>query len=181
MLPVISSQITWINLIHKLKAFTLFKKHPLPVKVFSSCQKKQMPSEAFYFLLIRVLPSTPPANMAYIILVLISASFISQTFATFQQTALYRNQKRRVFFGNFKPDLNHQLSVTKITSSLVGNSFDCTLNCISEPTCHSFNMVANPDADGLYLCELLDVDKYRAAENDLQPNAAFHHFSPQVS
>ena len=104
-----------------------------------------------------------------------------QTVAKFQQTALFRDQKRHVNVGNFKADIQHKLIVTKITSSLVADRFDCTFICVSESTCESFNIAANPDSDGLYVCELLDTDKYRATENDLQVNVAFHHFSPLVS
>lgn len=120
--------------------------------------------------------------MALIVLVLISSSFLSQAVATqFQQAALYRDQKRQVLNGNFKADLNHQLSMAKIGSSLVDDSFDCTFKCVSEPKCKSFNFAANPDSNALYLCELLETDKYRTAESNLQANAAFHHFSPWVS
>ena len=121
--------------------------------------------------------------MALIVLVLISSSFLSQTVATqFQQAALYRDQKRQgVLNGNFKADLNHQLSVTKVSSSLVDDSLDCTFKCVNEPKCKSFNFAANPDSNGLYPCELLETDKYRSAENNFQANAAFHHFSPWVS
>ena len=121
-------------------------------------------------------------NMALIILVLISTLFLSQTVANqFQQAALYRDKKRHVLNGNFKVDLNHQLSVTKISSSLVDDSLGCTFKCINEPKCKSFNLAANPDSNGLYVCELLDTDKYRTTANNLQANAAFHHFSPWVS
>ena len=118
--------------------------------------------------------------MLVIVLVFIKISLMP-TVAKFQQTALFRDQKPHVNVGNFKADIHHQLSVTKITSSLVADRFDCTFNCVSELSCKSFNIAANPDSDGLYLCELLDTDKYRTAENDLQVNAAFHHFSPWVS
>ena len=119
-----------------------------------------------------------------IVLVLISASFLNQAVANFPQleTALYRDKKyRNAVFGNFKPDRHHQLSVPKIASSLVGDKFDCTFNCISEWSCYSFNIAANPDSNGLFLCELLDTEKFTAAVNALQPNASFHHYSPWVS
>jgi len=119
--------------------------------------------------------------MLVIVLVFINISLMTQTAAKFQQTALFRDQKRHFNFGNFKKDIHHQLSVTKVTSSLFADRFDCTFSCVSESTCKSFNIAANPDSDGLYLCELLDTDKYRAAENDLQVNGAFYHFSPLVS
>ena len=120
--------------------------------------------------------------MAIILLVLIIAPVSSQTVAKFQQAALYRDQKlHKILNGNFKPDLNHQLSVTTISSTLADDKFDCTFKCVNELTCKSFNLAANPDANGLYICELLATDKYTASKNDLQVSASFHHFSPQVS
>ena len=118
-----------------------------------------------------------------VLILVISISLMSQTSANFQQNAFYvhRDEKQLVAFGNFKPALYHKLSVTKIASSLVADRFDCTFNCISESMCNSFNIAVNPDSDGFFLCELLDTDTYRAAEIDLQEDAAFHHYSPWVS
>ena len=115
------------------------------------------------------------------ILFFISAYFVSHANANFQQTGLHRDLKQHVAFGNFKPDLHHKLSVTKITSSLAADRFHCTFNCINESSCNSFNIAANPDSEGVFLCELLGTDKYRAAEIDLQEDVAFHHYSPWVS
>ena len=124
-----------------------------------------------------------PTSMTVINFVLIIASFLPRTVANQSwQAALYREQQRiKIGYGNFKPDLNHRVSKANITSLLVDDSLDCSFKCTSELKCKSFNLAANPDSNGLYLCELLDTDKYRAAANDLQRNDAFHHFSPWVS
>ncbi|KAL9951900.1 hypothetical protein ACROYT_G044643 [Oculina patagonica] len=54
---------------------------------------------------------------------------------------------------------------------MVADQFDCAFLCVGEPKCFSFNVAAYPDSKGLYLCELLATDKYRAT-------ATFHHYSP---
>ena len=107
--------------------------------------------------------------------------FSSQTKATFQQAALYRDQRRHhIVNGNFKSYPNRRLVVSKIDSILVGDIFACTFNCVSEPLCKSFNLAVNSDLNDLYLCELLDIHKYRALKDALEVNAAFYHFSPWV-
>ena len=83
-------------------------------------------------------------------------------------------------YGNFTIDWNHRLEVEKVTTSLVEDNLDCTFRCIGEPKCYSLNLAVNRDSGGLYLCELLAIDKYRAVANNLQRNSAFHHYSPWV-
>ena len=112
---------------------------------------------------------------------LISLSVMLDAVATLPQANLYRDLKRQIAFGNFKPDQRHKLVGTKIASSLVSDIIDCTLNCVSESLCKSFNIAARPDSENLYLCELLDTDKHRVSVNDLQANPAFNHYSPWVS
>ena len=63
---------------------------------------------------------------------------------------------------------------------MVKGQFFCALLCVNEPRCYSFNVAEYPDSNGLYLCELLVTDKYRAT-GKLFANATFHHFSPWVS
>jgi len=108
-------------------------------------------------------------------------SLLSQAIAVWLQSALYRHQGTLFSYGNFTRDLHCHLAVTKITSVLVEDQFSCTFKCNSELECYSFNLAAYADSDGLYLCELLATDKYRAVVNELQANATFHHFSPWVS
>ena len=62
---------------------------------------------------------------------------------------------------------------------MVADQLDCTFLCVGEPKCYSFNMAAYPDSKGLYLCELLVTDKYRATEK-FHANATFHYHSPSV-
>ena len=96
-------------------------------------------------------------------------------------TLIFRHQELGSYQGSFKPDVFHHLSTTTIARSYVIDTFDCVVKCMTETTCHSFNFAAYRDSNGLYLCELLTTDKYRASESDLQENGTFHHFSPLVS
>ena len=97
-----------------------------------------------------------------------------------QKGSIYRNRKSVINHGNFIPDLLQYLSATKITSILVKDENDCSFECIGESNCSSFNVAAYPDSQGLYLCELLNTDRY-GAQSKLQANASFHHYSPWVS
>ena len=119
--------------------------------------------------------------MADVFFAFVLVSLQSQAIAAWLQSALYRHQGTLFSYGNFTRDLHCHLVVTKITSVLVEGQFGCTFKCNSKPECYSFNLAAYADSDGLYLCELLATDKYRAAINELQANATFHHFSPWVS
>lgn len=119
--------------------------------------------------------------MEVAVFVFLLVSFLSQTTAAvWLQSALYRRQDNLVSYGNFTPDLHRYLAVTKITSFLVEDQFDCTFKCIDVRQCYSFNLLAYPYSNGLYLCELLATDKSRAKGNELQANATFHHYSPWV-
>lgn len=107
---------------------------------------------------------------------------VSQAFGLSQpSTLIFRHQGFDSYQGSFKPDLFHHLSTTTIARSYVMDTFDCVFKCMTETTCYSFNFAAYRDSSGLYLCELLANDKYRASEGDLQENGTFHHFSPLVS
>ena len=97
-----------------------------------------------------------------------------------QNSALYRNPTGEISLGNFKCDPFYYLWEEKLTSSMVKGQFFCAFLCVGEPRCYSFNVAEYPDSNGLYLCELLVTDKYRAT-GKLFANATFHHFSPWVS
>ncbi|KAL9951864.1 hypothetical protein ACROYT_G044603 [Oculina patagonica] len=102
---------------------------------------------------------------------------ISQTMRAMENSALYRNPTGDFSVGEFTQNPFHYLWVQKITSSKVADQFDCTFLCVGEPKCFSFNVAAYPDSKGLYLCELLATDKYRATKK-FHANATFHHYSP---
>ena len=104
-------------------------------------------------------------------------SFLTLMFAN---SALYRYPTCDLSSGNFKCDPFYYLWEEKLTSSMVKGQFFCAFLCVGEPRCYSFNVAEYPDSNGLYLCELLVTDKYRAT-GKLFANATFHHFSPWVS
>ena len=97
-----------------------------------------------------------------------------------ENSALYRNLKGDFSVGKFAQNAFQYLWVKIIISSKVADQFDCTfLICVGEPKCSSFNVAADPDSKGLYLCELLATDKYKAPKK-FHANATFHHYSPRV-
>ena len=107
--------------------------------------------------------------------------FLPQIIHAMERSALYRNPTSDFSVGDFKRNAFHYLWVKKITSSMVADQLDCTFLCVGEPKCYSFNMAAYPDSKGLYLCELLVTDKYRARRTrTFLANATFHHYSPWV-
>ena len=116
--------------------------------------------------------------VSLILLLLLSPQFLVQTSAI-QDSALYRNALAGFSVGDFEQNPLTYLWVNKLASSMAADQIDCTLLCVGEPKCYSFNMAASPDSKGLYLCELLATDKYRS-KTKLYANATFHHYSPKV-
>ena len=114
-----------------------------------------------------------------ILLGFIVVSSLSLIVGASKQSALYRD--RQISYGNFKRDWGKRLTAEKIKSFLVNDhKTDCPFKCVAEPSCSSFNVATYPNSEGLYLCEVLATDKYRA-KNMLQTNATFQHYSPLVS
>ena len=96
------------------------------------------------------------------------------------QRSLYRFPNGHLKFVNLKKVQRHYLQEAIITSSLVTDEFECAFLCVGELKCYSSNLASLPDSKGLYMCELLSTDKYRAPDK-LRPDTSFHHFSPWVS
>ena len=119
---------------------------------------------------------TPIVMLFYLMFIY---TFIGSLAAS-SQISLYRHPQSIVNYGNFKLDRYQTLSAKAIESCLVESKLDCVFHCISEKKCYSLNLAAYPTAKGLYLCELLAIDKYRATKK-LEENATFHHYSPWVS
>ena len=80
----------------------------------------------------------------------------------------------------FIKDEFHYLNVSRVGSFTVYDIFDCTFECLSNPSCLSVNMVASKGAKGELWCELLSSDKYRNAK-DYEETKSSHHFSIMVS
>ena len=98
-----------------------------------------------------------------------------------QSTAPAANQKKPFLNQYFTQDYYRELAVAKVGSLLVKGTFNCLLRCVAEPPCLSVNLAAHPDSEGLYRCDLLATDKYRATAEDFQASDAFHHYSPWVN
>ncbi|XP_067055162.1 contactin-associated protein-like 2 isoform X1 [Acropora muricata] len=94
------------------------------------------------------------------------------------QNSLFRHQFGSLSFGSFTQDANHQLVVTKLKSFALNGPLACAFRCIGEPQCLSFNLAAHPDSEGLYQCDLLATDKFRATSEAFQGSVTFHHYSP---
>ena len=98
-----------------------------------------------------------------------------------QSTVPAANQKKPFLNQYFTQDYYRELAVAKVGSLLVKGTFNCLFRCVAEPPCLSVNLAAHPDSDGLYQCDLLATDKYRATAEDFQASDAFHHYSPWVN
>ena len=116
------------------------------------------------------------ANLPLFVFLLLSLH--TMVFAM-ENSAIYRSPEGDLLFGDFYQNSFHYLWVKKIASSMAADQLGCTFLCVGEPKCYSFNMAAYPDSKGLYLCELLATDKYRATKK-YHANATFHHYSPWV-
>ena len=81
---------------------------------------------------------------------------------------------------SFLTDEYHYLNVSRVGTFTVYDIFDCTFECLSNPSCLSVNMVASKGAKGELWCELLSSDKYRNAK-DYEETKSSHHFSIMVS
>ena len=57
--------------------------------------------------------------------------------------------------------------------------FDCTCECLSNPSCLSVNMAVSKGVDEKFWCELLSSSKYRKPE-EFGGNESSHHFSIKV-
>ena len=83
-------------------------------------------------------------------------------------------------YANFVRDPSHYLNATKVGSSLVHKASACNLACVDNPSCFSFNVAAEPDIHGHFLCELLATDKYNSSDQ-FKENPEFHYYSIYVS
>ena len=90
--------------------------------------------------------------------------------------------------ATYHPDFNqdvfikdefHVLNVSGIGTSTVYDIFDCTFECLSNPSCLSLNLAASERADGKRWCELLSSNKY-INPGAYKENKSSHHFSLKV-
>ena len=72
-----------------------------------------------------------------------------------------------------------QGSVLDSASLEVDKPSECTLACLNNPPCFSFNLAFLPNEKKKLRCELLAGDKYRNP-NKLVVSQGFHHYSIKV-
>ena len=73
----------------------------------------------------------------------------------------------------------HYLDVPRVGTYIVYNTFDCTFECLNNPSCLSLNLAASKLVDGKLWCELLSSEKYGNPENYMR-NHTSHHYSIKV-
>ena len=73
----------------------------------------------------------------------------------------------------------HFLNVSGIGMFIVYDTFDCAVECLSNPSCLSLNLAASKGADGKFWCELLTSDKY-INPCEYKENKTSHHFFLKV-
>ena len=79
----------------------------------------------------------------------------------------------------FTKDEFHYLNVSRVGTHTVYDIFDCTFECLSNPSCLSLNMAASKGADGKLWCELLSSEKH-SNPKEYKRNESSHHFSIKV-
>ena len=71
------------------------------------------------------------------------------------------------------------LNVSRVGTFTVYDVFDCTFECLNNPSCVSVNMAASKGSNDELWCELLSSDKYRNS-SDYDGNKSSHHFAMKV-
>lgn len=67
----------------------------------------------------------------------------------------------------------------RVGTYTVFDIFDCTFECLSNPSCLALNVAASKGADGKRWCELLSSVKYSNSE-EYKGNKTSHHYSIKV-
>ena len=83
-------------------------------------------------------------------------------------------------YANFFPFPHHKLNSTPIESRTVYGEQDCIAACTESSQCRSLNFRTVPGANGKFLCQLLDTDKFNLSES-FNASLDFHHHSFTVS
>ena len=117
-----------------------------------------------------------------IIFYLINFSIVRTIVAvvTEPNNTVFRYQNMPVSYGHFEVYFYSILESRKLTSFFVEKQSECPFKCVNDLKCYSCNVAVYPVPKGLYLCEPLTADKYRA-KTKFHVNASFHHYSLLVS
>ena len=79
----------------------------------------------------------------------------------------------------FAKEEYHFLNVPGIGTFTMYDTFDCTFECLSNPSCLSLNLAASKGADGKLWCELLTSNK-DISPDEFKENKTSHHFALKV-
>ena len=91
-------------------------------------------------------------------------------------TLYHRDLRQDIFLK----DDYHYLNVPRVGTYAVYDTLDCTLQCLSNPSCFSINLAASKGADGKLWCELLSSNRY-SNPGEYKRNESSHHFFIKVS
>ena len=80
----------------------------------------------------------------------------------------------------FVKDNHHYLNVPRVGTYAVYDTLDCTIECLSNPSCFSLNLAASKGADGKLWCELLSSEK-NSNPGEYKRNQSSHHFFIKVT
>lgn len=83
-------------------------------------------------------------------------------------------------YANFFSFPHHKLNSTPIESRTVYDEQECIAACTESSQCRSSNFRTILDANGKFLCQLLDTDKFNLSES-FNASLDFHHHSLTVS
>ena len=103
-------------------------------------------------------------------------SFLEVYFIILTAETLYHPGLRQAIF---KKEEFHYLNAPKVGKYTVLDAFDCTFECLSNPSCFSFNLASAKEADDKIWCELLSADKH-SNPKDYTGNQSSHHFFTEV-
>ncbi|KAL9981997.1 hypothetical protein ACROYT_G010773 [Oculina patagonica] len=96
----------------------------------------------------------------------VATSAFAQTFR--------RDAENGVNRGIFIKTPSTRLTAAVMASLMVSCPTDCTLECLGNQECYSYNLAASPD--GRHTCELLNTDKFRNADK-LVFSQDFEHYN----
>ena len=97
-----------------------------------------------------------------------------------ESTIIYGNIND-ISFSNYVPFKGYRLSGTPLKKFDVEWFFDCLIECTANDRCLSANVNTTINAEGLLECELLDVDKYQAKNNNFVNAREIDHYALPVS
>ena len=116
----------------------------------------------------------------YLFLLLLSFCLIKEVNST-SLKGLVDVEDEIFLYSNFFTFPLHKLHSTPIDSRAVKSEEDCVEACTENSQCRSLNFSPVSTADGKFICDLLDTDKFATPDSIFQESSDFHHYSFTVS